>query len=261
MQSAELRGKRGSRAHLRTDKPITYRFTQPDNIAAPHGSNPEKSCPPRERPDEVIRPYGSNPDKSHRRFPIHPTGTRCRALICAEIEREANPKRRRSAPDDRAVLIAALVFSCEAALSSQRKIRGSRKRGYKKPQVSCTPFCPSPREGRVPARRSVHFPGCRPAATLPPPKAAIPPARRSVRNPRRRRRPKRHSPSEGETPPSRGMGSTSPPASAPQYRRKIPRSPSEGEQGACPLRTHFPLFWGDNYSAFRNKENHNEQIR
>ena len=43
--------------------------------------------------------------------------------------REANPKRRRSAPDDRAVLIAALVFSCEAALSSQRKIRGSRKRG------------------------------------------------------------------------------------------------------------------------------------
>ena len=65
--------------------------------------------------------------------------------------REANPKRRRSAPDDRAVLIAALVFSCEAALSSQRKIRGSRKRGYKKPQVSCTPFCPSPREGRVPA--------------------------------------------------------------------------------------------------------------
>ena len=151
MQSAELRGKRCSRDHLRTDKPITYRFTQPDDIAAPHGSNPEKSCPPRERLDEVIRPYGSNPDKSHRRFPIHPTGTRCRALICAEIEREANPKRRRSAPDDRAVLIAALVFSCEAALSSQRKIRGSRKRGYKKPQVSCTPFCRSPpSEGETP---------------------------------------------------------------------------------------------------------------
>ena len=103
--------------------------------------------------------------------------------------REANPKRRRSAPDDRAVLIAALVFSCEAALSSQRKIRGSRKRGYKKPQVSCTPFCPSPREGRVPARRSVHFPGCRPAAFLPPPKAAKSPP-----------------PSEGENPHPRDWG-------------------------------------------------------
>ena len=121
--------------------------------------------------------------------------------------REANPKRRRSAPDDRAVLIASLVFSCEAALSSQRKIRGSRKRGYKKPQVSCTPLLP-----------------------------LAPGGARS----RRRRRPKRRSPSEGENPPSRGMGSTSPPASAPQYRRKISRSPSEREKGACPLRAQSP---------------------
>ncbi len=68
----------------------------------------------------------------------------------ARRRRQANPKRRRSAPDDRAVLIAALVFSCEAALSSQRKIRGSRKRGYKKPQVSCTPFCPCPGRGASP---------------------------------------------------------------------------------------------------------------
>ena len=47
----------------------------------------------------------------------------------------------------------------------------------------------------------------------------------------------------------------------PQERRNRSRSPSEGEKGACPLRAHFPLFLGDNYSAFRNKENHNEQIR
>ena len=199
MQSEENR----NATLCRADLPITKRLPQKYRVQTVT------------RRDEVIRPYGSNPDKSHRRFPIPPTGPRCRALICAEIEREANPKRRRSAPDDRAVLIAALVFSCEAALSSQRKIRGSRKRGYKKPQVSCTPFCPSPREGRVPARRS-------------------------VRNPRRRRRPKRHSPSEGETPPSPGMGSTSPPASAPQYRRKIPRSPSERKKGACPLRAQSP---------------------
>ena len=119
MQSEENR----NATLCRADLPITKRLPQKYRVQTVT------------RPDEVIRPYGSNPDKSHRRFPIHPTGTRCRALICAEIEREANPKRRRSAPDDRAVLIAALVFSCEAALSSQRKIRGSRKRGYRKPRL------------------------------------------------------------------------------------------------------------------------------
>ena len=125
MQSEENR----NATLCRADLPITKRLPQKYRVQTVT------------RPDEVIPPYGSNPDKSHRRFPIHPTGTRCRALICAEIKRVAIPKRRRSAPDDRAVLIASLVFSCEAALSSQRKIRGSRKRGYKKPQVSCTPFC------------------------------------------------------------------------------------------------------------------------
>ena len=195
MQSEENR----NATLCRADLPITKRLPQKYRVQTVT------------RPDEVIRPYGSNPDKSHRRFPIHPTGTRCRALICAEIEREANPKRRRSAPDDRAVLIASPVFSCEAALSSQRKIRGSRKRGYKKPQVSCTPFCKS----RTPQRAKI---------------------------------------------PSPDWGHPPPPAGNPQYRRKIPRSPSEGEKGACPPRTHFPLL-GGNYSAFRNKENHNEQIR
>ena len=117
MESAENR----NATLCRADLPITKRLPQKYRVQTVT------------RRDEVIPPYGSNPDKSHRRFLIHPTGTRCRALICAEIEREAIPKRRRSAPDDRAVLIASLVFSCEAALSSQRKIRGSRKRGYKKP--------------------------------------------------------------------------------------------------------------------------------
>ena len=197
MQSAENR----NATLCRADLPITKRLPQKYRVQTVT------------RRDEVIRPYGSNPDKSHRRFPIHPTGTRCRALICAEIEREANPKRRRSAPDDRAVLIAALVFSCEAALSSQRKIRGSRKRGYKKPQVSCTPFCPSPREGRVPARRS-------------------------VRNPRRRRRPKRHSPSEGETPPSPGLGPSLASCVRPQNRRIVPALPWRERRVICG--THIP---------------------
>ena len=154
MESAENR----NATLCRADLPITKRLPQKYRVQTVT------------RRDEVIPPYGSNPDKSHRRFLIHPTGTRCRALICAEIEREAIPKRRRSAPDDRAVLIASLVFSCEAALSSQRKIRGSRKRGYKKPQVSCTPFCPSPREGRVPAAEGGQKGTRPPRAKLPRPR-------------------------------------------------------------------------------------------
>ena len=241
MQSAELRGKRCSRAHLRTDKPITYRFTQPDNIAAPHGSNPEKSYPPRERTDEVIRPYGSNPDKSHRRFPIHPTGTRCRALICAEIKRVAIPKRRRSAPDDRAVLIASLVFSCEAALSSQRKIRGSRKRGYKKPQVSCTPFCPCPGRGASPPPKAAKKALALRGRNSPVPgngvnlascvRAAVSAENFALSLGERKRR----VPSEGTIPASCGKPAVSAENSALSLGEK---------KGACPPRTHFPLFGG-----------------
>ena len=52
------------------------------------------------------------------------------------------------------------VFRCATAGSrGQRKIRESRKRGHKKPQVSCTPFC------KEPAARRQHPPapgGARP---------------------------------------------------------------------------------------------------
>ena len=57
----------------------------------PYESNPEKSSTPRERPGEGTRPYGSSPDKP---LSLFPTCTICRALLCAEIEGEANPKRR-----------------------------------------------------------------------------------------------------------------------------------------------------------------------
>ena len=54
----------------------------------------------RERPGEGTRPYGES------RITVYPLSPRCRALSCAETEREANPKRRRRAFDDNAVLIA-----------------------------------------------------------------------------------------------------------------------------------------------------------
>ena len=173
----------------------------------------------------------------------------------ARRRRQAIPKRRRSAPDDRAVLIASLVFSCEAALSSQRKIRGSRKRGYKKPQVSCTPFCPCPGRGASPppkaakkalALRGRNSPvpgnGVNPASCG---KPAVSAENFALSLGERKRR----VPSEGTIPASCVCAAVS-----------AENSPSEGEKGACPPRTHFPLL-GSNYSAFRNKENHNEQIR
>ena len=54
----------------------------------------------RERPGEGTRPYGES------RITVYPLSPRCRALSCAETEREASPKRRRRAFDDNVVLIA-----------------------------------------------------------------------------------------------------------------------------------------------------------
>ena len=83
----------------------------------------------------------------------------------ARRRRQAIPNRRRP---DLGVCVQSLncvprfLAARPKGVAADRKVRGSRKRGYRKPvKVSCTPFCPSPREGRVP--------GCRPAASLPTP--------------------------------------------------------------------------------------------
>ena len=50
--------------------------------------------------------------------------------------REANPKRRKKAFDDRAVLIATPVLAARpTGVAADRKVRGSRKRGYRKPRL------------------------------------------------------------------------------------------------------------------------------
>ena len=64
------------------------------------GEAQRKNTVRRERPGEGTRPYGES------RITVYPLSPRCRALSCAETEREANPKRRRRAFDDNAVLIA-----------------------------------------------------------------------------------------------------------------------------------------------------------
>ena len=71
-------------------------------VTPPYGSDPENPCLPRERPGEGTRPYGAT--QINQTF--YPTCTICRALLCAETEREANPKRRKKVFDDNAVLIA-----------------------------------------------------------------------------------------------------------------------------------------------------------
>ena len=120
---------------------------------------------------------------------------RCRALSCAETKREAIPKRRQSARDDRAVLIASprVLAARPQGVAADRKVRGSRKRGYRKPgrKSGCPvpPFAPRPGRGA-----SLHAAAC------------ISPAAARQHFSRRRRRQKRHSPSEGENPTSREWG-------------------------------------------------------
>ena len=151
----------------------------------------------------------------------------CRAYQCAARLCRAFAPSLRTAPLQSSVrpwstecICGPLAFRRVAAGElGQRKIRGSRKRGYKKPQVSCTPFCP-----------------CR--------RAAARPARRSVRNPRRRRRQKGPCPPRAQSPVP-GIGDI---LASCVYRRRnggtvrpLPRreekgrSPSEGEKTGVPL--------------------------
>ena len=95
--------------------------------------------------------------------------------------------------------VLSFVFRRATAGSRGSKESWGVARGDRKPWCP-VPFCPSPREGRVPARRSVHSPL--------PPRAKLP-------------RP-------------REWGHLSPPASRPQYRRYLSHSPSEGENNRCP---------------------------
>ena len=76
----------------------------------------------------------------------------------AELERELEEEKKKSA-EVKSVLSSFLA--AKQRLRGRRKIRGSRKRGYRKPGRKSG--CPVPPFAK---------PGCRPAAVLPPPKAA-----------------------------------------------------------------------------------------
>ena len=83
-----------------------HRFTAADEVIPPYGCVLENLCLSRERPGEGTRPYGAT--QINQTF--YPTCTICRALLCAETEREANPKRRKKVFDDNAVLIAVPAY-------------------------------------------------------------------------------------------------------------------------------------------------------
>ena len=119
-----------------------HAVTRRDEVIPPYGSSPEKECPPRERPGEGTRPYGYIPESAINNPSLNVTvkpRIECAAERPPRISRV--PEGQRGRPEG--------------------KVRGSRKRGYRKPGRKSG--CPVPPFAN---------PGCRPAATLPPPKAA-----------------------------------------------------------------------------------------
>ena len=133
----------------------------------------------------------------------YPPAPRCRALVCAETKREAIPNRRRITLDDNAVLIASPAPQPRDRRESRQTGRsgGVARGGIGNRDASpgvLYPLLQTPAAARqhpFPARRSVRTP--------PPPKAA-----------------KKAPALRGRKSPPLGKGSISPPASAPQERRK-----------------------------------------
>ena len=106
----------------------------------------------------VSRPTGAVQKTRYQSFRPAPSAAHCYARKDARSQRRANPKRRRTAFDDTAVLIASPAFSrvsCRASRQTGRS--GGVARGGIL-GMSCTPPFAAV--------------GCRPAASLPPPKAA-----------------------------------------------------------------------------------------
>ena len=102
------------------------------------------------RPSEGTPPYGSSPfTKENGR---NPAG---RALICAANHVIAK-LRRKTKGEHRENSVLSRFLAANAPLSGSKESWGVA-RGDRKPWCP-VPFCPSPREGRVPARRSVHSP-------------------------------------------------------------------------------------------------------
>ena len=153
------------------------------------------------RRDEVITPYGSRPDtqgNNHNRPAAH-----CYARQITGAQ--SCGKKKKESADLQSTLSSFLAAN--ATLSGAKESWGVA-RGDRKPWCPI-PFCPSPREGRVPARRSVQIPPAAGRRQLPRPGRGASPHAAACETPCRRRR---------QLQSLRGQGFAS--GGAPPYRRR-----------------------------------------